>query len=96
MFSPSITVRTGIVLALALGVIGGCSKDEEPEPMPMYSVDDNLQTMLLSETGAAHFARIALDCIHREYPNKLNQTLESAEFLKEPRQLHPAFYGCFD
>lgn len=64
--------------------------------MPMYSVDDNLQTMLLSETGAAHFARIALDCIHREYPNKLNQTLESAEFLKEPRQLHPAFYGCFD
>lgn len=64
--------------------------------MPMYSVDDRRQTMLLNESGASHFARIALDCIHREYPNKLSQTLESAEFLKEPRELHPAFYGCFD
>lgn len=64
--------------------------------MPMYSVDDSRQTMLLNEAGASHFARIALDCIHREYPNKLNQTLESADFLKEPRELHPAFYGCFD
>jgi hypothetical protein len=96
MFSPSTTARITFVLALALGVLGGCSKDEEPEPMPMYSVDESRQTMLLNKTGASHFARIALDCIHREYPNKLSQTLESAEFLREPRELHPAFYGCFD
>ena len=64
--------------------------------MPMYSMDDTRRTPVLNESGASHFARIALDCIHREYPNKLNQTLESAEFLKEPRELHPAFYGCFD
>ena len=31
-----------------------------------------------------------------EYPNKLNQTLATAEELGEPRELHPAFYGCFD
>jgi hypothetical protein len=96
MFSPSVTARITIVLALALGAAGGCSKEEEPEPMPMYSVDESRQTLVLNEAGASHFARIALDCIHREYPNKLNQTLESAEFLKEPSELHPAFYGCFD
>ncbi len=96
MISPSTKARITIVLALALGAAGGCSKDEEPEPMPMYSMDDSRQTLVLNEAGASHFARIALDCIHREYPNKLNQTLESAEFLKEPRELHPAFYGCFD
>ncbi|MDJ0906841.1 MAG: DUF2891 domain-containing protein [Woeseiaceae bacterium] len=96
MFSPSTTARVTIVLALALGAAGGCSKEEEPEPMPMYSMDDTRQTPVLNVSGASHFARIALDCIHREYPNKLNQTLESAEFLKEPRELHPAFYGCFD
>jgi hypothetical protein len=96
MFSPSTTARITLVVALSLGALGGCSKEQEPEPMPMYSVDDSRQTMLLNETGASHFARIALDCIHREYPNKLNQTLESAEFLREPRELHPAFYGCFD
>ncbi len=96
MFAPFTTARITIALALVLGAVGGCSKEEEPEPMPMYSVDDSRQTLVLNEAGASHFARIALDCIHREYPNKLNQTLESAEFLREPRELHPAFYGCFD
>jgi hypothetical protein len=62
--------------------------------MEMYTEED--QGLVLSAPGASHFARIALDCIHKEYPNKLNQTLASAEFLRSPRELHPAFYGCFD
>jgi hypothetical protein len=62
--------------------------------MEMYTEKDH--GLALNERGASHFARIALDCIHKEYPNKLNQTLESEEFLRPPRELHPAFYGCFD
>ena len=50
----------------------------------------------LAVSGAAHFARLAIDCIHKEYPNKLNQVLQSDEFLLSPTALHPAFYGCFD
>jgi hypothetical protein len=96
MISPSTLARNAIILALTVGALGACGKEEEPEPMPMYTVDDSRQVMVLNESGASHFARIALDCIHREYPNKLNQTLPSAEFLKPPRELHPAFYGCFD
>ena len=31
-----------------------------------------------------------------EYPNRLGQTLGSKEDLLSPKELHPAFYGCFD
>lgn len=82
------------LLAMTFIVIGACSSEEEPESMEMYT--EQGAGLVLNARGASHFARIALDCIHKEYPNKLNQTLESAEFLKSPRDLHPAFYGCFD
>ena len=37
-----------------------------------------------------------LHCVDTEYPNKLNQTIGKDEDLKTPKELHPAFYGCFD
>lgn len=52
--------------------------------------------MELTKQGASHFAKLALACIQKEYPNKLSQVLSSASDLKEPTILHPAFYGCFD
>ena len=45
---------------------------------------------------AARFARMALDCIHREYPNKIAHVLNSDSDVRPPRELTPAFYGCFD
>ena len=45
---------------------------------------------------AAKFARLALDCVHREYPNKIAHVLNSAEDARTPSSLHPVFYGCFD
>lgn len=50
----------------------------------------------LEEEVAMNFARIALDCMHKEYPNKLNQVLKTEADLRTPKDLHPAFYGCFD
>ena len=50
----------------------------------------------LTPDDAARFARLALDCIHREYPNKLGQVLQNETDLLPPKTLHPAFYGCFD
>jgi hypothetical protein len=46
--------------------------------------------------GANALAKLPLNCINTEYPNKLNQTLGSDEDIKTPETLHPAFYGCFD
>lgn len=62
--------------------------------MEMYT--EQADGLILTSSGASHFARLALDCIHKEYPNKLNQVLQSDEFLLSPKTLHPAFYGCFD
>ena len=42
------------------------------------------------------FMQLALDCIHREFPNKIAHVLESAEDVAPPRDLHPVFYGCYD
>ena len=45
---------------------------------------------------AVKFAQLALDCVHREYPNKIGHVLNSAMDARTPSSLHPVFYGCFD
>jgi len=50
----------------------------------------------LSEHTAARFAQLALECVRREYPNKIAHTLASDADVLPPRVLTPAFYGCFD
>jgi hypothetical protein len=44
----------------------------------------------------ARFAKLALDCVGKEYPNKIAHSLNSAEDVQPPSKLTPAFYGCFD
>jgi Protein of unknown function (DUF2891) len=50
----------------------------------------------LSRDQASAFARLALKGIQREYPNKPDHVLNDVVDVKSPRELHPAFYGCFD
>ena len=45
---------------------------------------------------ANKLAELPLACMGTEYPNKLGQTLGGEKDLQAPRELHPAFYGCFD
>jgi len=45
---------------------------------------------------ATRFARLALDCVHREYPNKIGHVMNSDADARTPSSLHPVFYGCFD
>jgi DUF2891 family protein len=46
--------------------------------------------------AAARFARLALDCIHKEYPNKIAHVLNGEQDVQAPHRLTPAFYGCYD
>jgi len=48
------------------------------------------------QVQAARFAKMALDCIHKEYPNKIAHSLNSDADVMPPRKLTPAFYGCYD
>ena len=50
----------------------------------------------MDETAAARFAGLALKCLHAEYPNHISHTLGSDADARPPRQLTPAFYGCYD
>jgi hypothetical protein len=46
--------------------------------------------------AAERFARLALACVHQEYPNKIAHLLNGDADVRPPRELTPAFYGCFD
>ncbi len=50
----------------------------------------------LTQSQASHFAQLALKCVRKEYPNKLDHTMNDGDEVRSPKALHPAFYGCFD
>ena len=50
----------------------------------------------LDASAASHFARLALQCAEKEYPNKLDHVMNGPHEVQSPRALHPSFYGCYD
>lgn len=50
----------------------------------------------LPVAAVERFAVLALACVHEEYPNKIAHVLASDADVQPPRQLTPAFYGCYD
>jgi hypothetical protein len=50
----------------------------------------------LSRERASAFARLALKGVRKEYPNKLDHVLTAPADVRSPKELHPAFYGCYD
>src|SRR6266481_7293415 len=46
--------------------------------------------------AAERFARLALACVQKEYPNKISHVLNSDADVAAPRKLTPAFCGCYD
>jgi hypothetical protein len=56
-------------------------------------------TAVARESDAGYqqrFAQLAMDCIHKEYPNKIAHHVTGPGEMGEPHRLYPAFYGCFD
>lgn len=50
----------------------------------------------LSSSQVEAFARLALDGIFREFPNKPSNVISGPDRVLSPKAMHPAFYGCFD
>jgi DUF2891 family protein len=46
--------------------------------------------------AAERFAKLALACVAKEYPNKISHVLNSDVDVAPPRKLTPAFCGCYD
>ncbi|HBL30810.1 MAG TPA: DUF2891 domain-containing protein, partial [Acidobacteria bacterium] len=74
-----------VVLAGALSLPFSLSAAEPASPPPA-----------LDAAAADRLARLALACVHKEYPNKIAHVLSGDADVKPPRELTPAFYGCFD
>ncbi len=51
---------------------------------------------VLDPALAERFARLALACVHKEYPNKIAHVLNADADVRPPRELTPAFFGCYD
>lgn len=90
-----------LAVGLSLLAITACAPQapEEAAPhMEQTTVADPLASLPPPREGVVtdRFARLALSCVHKEYPNKISHVLNSAADAAPPRQLYPAFYGCFD
>jgi hypothetical protein len=42
------------------------------------------------------YVELALACVHREYPSQLALAMKCDDDARPPRELTPAFYGCYD
>ena len=54
------------------------------------------ETPTVDAAAAERFAKLALACVHKEYPNKISHVLNSDADVAPPRKLTPAFCGCYD
>jgi hypothetical protein len=72
-----------VVVCAALGLLMG---------VPAVAQDAGA----LDAGAASRFAGLALECAHKEYPNKIGHVLNGDQDVHPPRELTPAFYGCYD
>ena len=76
------------VLTAALCLAVALPAGAESEAMP--------DSKALEAQAAARFAQLALNCVHTEYPSKIKHVMQSDADARPPRELTPAFYGCYD
>jgi len=60
------------------------------------STDASQPAAKLTPAQASAFAKLALKGVDKEYPNKPEHVVAGPEDVKNPKTLHPAFYGCYD
>lgn len=50
----------------------------------------------LTISGASHLAGLPLKCIQQPFPYKTGIVFKDSSLVKNPKEYHPVFYGCFD
>ncbi|VWX59634.1 DUF2891 domain-containing protein [Sphingorhabdus sp. 109] len=93
------------LVGLVIATLAGCSAAEEdktssPEDRGVFerrnTAPDPADNALKPRRAEQAYARIALNCINKQYPSKISHVLNSAADVAEPAKLTPLFYGCFD
>jgi hypothetical protein len=90
-FHPSLLQRFVCTLGAAslLCVVAG-------DTVHQKSSEASPSGVAFNASAAERFAKLALQCVHKEYPNKISHVLNSDADVAPPRQLTPAFCGCYD
>jgi len=88
-------MRRLLVLFIALAV-SSCNQQQNKSNNKVEAEKNKIQKPVLNTKTANYLYAFAYECIDKEYPNKLGQVLGDSTYLKQPKELHPAFYGCFD
>jgi hypothetical protein len=83
------------VLPIAFLFFLGCDSSPKNKGSLPTMVDPS-EIHQLDIVQANRLAQLPLHCLEVEYPNKLNQVIAGPKDLRSPRELHPAFFGCFD
>jgi hypothetical protein len=73
-----------------------CLVADAPREVQTPAASTPARRLELDAASVAPYARLALGCIHKEYPNKIAHVLESQDDVAPPSKLTPAFHGCFD
>lgn len=99
-------LKTVILSTLtSLVLLNGCSVQPNEQDVPeeeqglfeRKNIAPNPEENQQSPRKPEHaFARTALSCVNKQYPNKISHVMSSAEDVAEPVNLTPVFYGCFD
>ena len=94
------TVSTLLVTSILASPATASAPDQETGAPPR--LDGASQQVVsahedvLPVSAVARFAALALECVHKEYPNKISHVLAGDADAQPPRLLTPAFYGCYD
>lgn len=87
-----VRLKNFVRLVLVAPIIGVAAENVAPQK----SGGTNSVTEGFGASAAERFAKLALACVHKEYPNKISHVLNSDADVAPPRKLTPAFCGCYD
>lgn len=92
-----------ITSMIALLLVSACADDSGTDEAVKEEPAKGVQTaavlqdkIALNQETASAFSKLAMKCISKEYPNKLDHVMNDSSEVQSPSALHPTFYGCFD
>ena len=62
---------------------------------PQYYTEENGK-ITITQLGASHLASLPLKCLDKEFPYRSWIVMSDSTFVTRPKNLHPAFCGCYD
>lgn len=83
-----------VICVILFTALYSCNNPGDPKKEAVFV--EAVEAPVLNLEQADRLAQLPIHCMETEYPNKLGQTIGSADDLGTPKELHPAFYGCFD